>query len=223
MDCSTPSLPVPHHLPEFAQVHVHCIGGAIQPSHPLTPSSPSALNLSQHQGLFQWINGLHQMTKILELQHQSFQWIFRVDLPSDWLVWFPCCPRDSQESSPAPQFKASILCLLYGPGLTTVHDHWEDHAATAAKSLQSCPTLCDPIDSSPLGSSVPGILQARILEWVAISFSNAWKLKVKVKSLSRVRLSATPWTAAYQAPPSMGFSRQEYWRGLPLPSPFGDA
>ena len=93
------------------------------------------------------------------------------------------------------------------------------HAAAAAKSLQSCPTLCDPIDSSPTGSPVPGILQARILEWVAISFSNAWKWKVKVKSLSRVRLLATPWTAAYQAPPSMGFSRQEYWIGVPLPSP----
>ena len=83
-------------------------------------------------------------------------------------------------------------------------------AAAAAKSLQSCPTLCDPIDSSPLGSSVSGILQARILEWVAISFSNAWKWRAKAKSLSRVRLLATPWTAAFQAPPSMGFSRQEY-------------
>ena len=92
-------------------------------------------------------------------------------------------------------------------------------AAAAAKSLQSCRTLCDPIDGSPPGSAIPGILQARTLEWVAISFSNAWKWKVKVKSLSRVRLFATPWTAAYQAPPSMGFSRQEYWSGLPLPSP----
>ena len=77
-------------------------------------------------------------------------------------------------------------------------------AAAAAKSLQSCPTLCDPIDGSLLGSSVPGILQARILEWVAISFSNAWKWKVKVKSLSRAWLLATPWAAAYQAPPTMG-------------------
>ena len=92
------------------------------------------------------------------------------------------------------------------------------HAA-AAKSLQSCPTLCDPIDSSPPGSPVPGILQTRTLEWVAISFSSAWKWKVRVKTLSRVRLWATPWTAAYQAPPSMGFSRQEYWIGVPLPSP----
>ena len=92
-------------------------------------------------------------------------------------------------------------------------------AAAAAKSLQSCPTLCDPIDGSPSGSPVPGIVQARTLEWVAISFSNAWKWKVKVKSLSHVRLLATPWTAAHQAPQSMGFSRQEYWSGVPLPSP----
>ena len=92
-------------------------------------------------------------------------------------------------------------------------------AAAAAKPLQLCPTLCDPIDSSPSGFPVPGILQARTLEWVAISFSNAWKWKKKVKSLSRVRLLATPWTAAHQAPPSMGFSRQEYWSGLLLPSP----
>ena len=92
-------------------------------------------------------------------------------------------------------------------------------AAAAAKSLQSRPTLCDPIDGSPPGSPVPGILQARTLEWVAISFSKAWKWKVKVKSLSRVRLLATPWTAAHEAPPSMGFSRQEYWSGVPLPSP----
>ena len=88
----------------------------------------------------------------------------------------------------------------------------------SAKSLQSCPTLCDPIDGSPPGSSVPGILQARTLEWIAISFSNAWKWKVRVKSLSLAQLLATPWTAAYQATPSMGFSRQEYWSGVPLPS-----
>ena len=91
-------------------------------------------------------------------------------------------------------------------------------AAAAAKLLQSCPTLCDPIDGLLPGSSVPGILQARTLEWVAISFSNAWKWKVKMKTPSRVWLFATPWTAAYQAPPSMGFSRQEYWSGLPLPT-----
>ena len=91
-------------------------------------------------------------------------------------------------------------------------------AAAAAKLLQSCSTLCNLIDGSPPGSPVPGILQATTLEWVAISFSNAWKWKVKIKSLSRVWFFATPWTAAYQAPPSMGFSRQEYWSGVPLPS-----
>ena len=93
------------------------------------------------------------------------------------------------------------------------------YAAVAAKPLQSCPTLCDPIDGSPPGSAIPEILQARTLEWVAMSFFNAWKWKVKVKSLSRVRLLATAWTAAYQAPLSVGFSRQEYWSGVPLPSP----
>ena len=102
-------------------------------------------------------------------------------------------------------FNSSSQCLLC--------------AAAAAKSLQSCPNLCDPIDGSPPGSPVPGILQARTLEWVVISFSKAWKWKVKVKSLSRVWLFTTPWTAAHQAPLPMGLSRQEYWSGVPLPSP----
>jgi len=94
-----------------------------------------------------------------------------------------------------------------------------DTATAIAKLLQSCPTLCDLTDSLLPGSSVPGILQARPLEWVAISFSNAWKWKVKGNSLSHVQLLAIPWTAAYQAPLSIGFSRQEYWSGVPLPSP----
>ena len=92
-------------------------------------------------------------------------------------------------------------------------------AAAAAKSLQLCPTLCDPRNGSPPGSPIPANPQARTLEWVAISFSTVWKWKVKVKLLSCVRLLATPWTAAYQAPPSVGFSRQEYWSGVPFPSP----
>ena len=96
---------------------------------------------------------------------------------------------------------------------------WIAAAAAAAKSLQSCLTLCDPRDGSPRGPPVPGILQERTLEWVAISFSNVGKWKVKVKSFSCVRLFVTPWTAAYQAPPSMGFSKQEYWSGVPSPSP----
>ena len=111
---------------------------------------------------------------------------------------------------PRPLFKTNSMVASY---LVQVE---EAAAAAAAKSLQSCQTLCDPIDSSPLGSSVPGILQARILEWVAISFSNARKWKVKVKLLSRARLLVTPWTGAYQAPRSMGSSRQEYWSWVPL-------
>ena len=107
---------------------------------------------------------------------------------------------------------ASQLC-------TKPRGTWSLFAAAAAKSLQSCPTLCDPTDGSPPGSAVPRILQARTLEWVAIAFSTVWEWKVKVKLLGRVQLVATPWTAAYQAPPSMGFSRQEHWSGLPLPSP----
>ena len=109
-----------------------------------------------------------------------------------------------------------------------INGYVSDLAAAAAKWLQSCLTLCDPRDSSSPGSPVPGVLQARTLEWLAISFSNAWKWRVKMKSLrlstwklhSRVRLLVTPWTAVYQAPPSMGFSRQEYWSGVPLPSPY---
>ena len=114
-------------------------------------------------------------------------------------------------------------CLLE---FAQTHVHWVKDAIQPSHLLLllllshfSRVRLCDPMDSSPPGSPVPGILQARTLEWVAISFSNAWKRKVIVKSLSRVRLLATPWTAAFQAPPSMGFSRQEYWSGVPLPSP----
>ena len=113
-------------------------------------------------------------------------------------------------------FKLMILPIFHDKQVLLI----SLYAAAAATSLQSCPTLCNPIHGSPLGSAVPGILQARTLEWVAISFSNAGKWKVKVKSLSCARLLATPWTAAYQTPPSMGFSRQEYWSELPLLSPF---
>ena len=127
---------------------------------------------------------------------------------------------------PGPrQLPLSLLVPLQTLAQVTILPHHEClkfhyfGSAAAAKSLQSGPTLCDPIDGSPPGSHVPGILQARTLRWVAISFSSAWKWKVKVKSLSRVRLLATPWTVAHQAPPSMGFSRQECWSGVPLPSP----
>ena len=136
-------------------------------------------------------------------------WTFHLLTP-----WCPFVITLSPHLTSATQTHLTDIKQRSGP-LTS--PYWL--APAAAKSLQSCLTLCDPIDSSSPGSAVPGILQAKILEWVAISFSNAWKWKVKVKLLSCVRLLTTPWTAAYKAPLSMGFSRQEYWSGLPLPSP----
>ena len=121
MDYSTPGLLVPHHLLEFAQVHVHCIGDAIQLSHPLVPSSPSAFSLSQHQGLFQW--SLQQVTKVLELQHPSDEYSGLISFKMDWFDLFALSLSLSQESSPAPRFKSidsSALCLLYHLALTTV-------------------------------------------------------------------------------------------------------
>ena len=123
-----PGFPFLPHLLEFAQTHVYWVDDAIQPSHPLSPPSPPALSLSHYQGLFQWVGFSYKVAKILELQlqHQSFQWIFRTDFLYDWLVWSPCCPRDTQESSTAPQFESinfSVLSLLYGPAFTSVHNY----------------------------------------------------------------------------------------------------
>ena len=133
MDCSMPGLLVHHQLPEFTQTHVHWVGDAIQPSHPLLLPSPLSFNLSQHQGLFKWVSSSHQEVKLLEfqLQHQSFQWTFRADLLSDGLVGSPCRPRDSQESSPTPQFKSinsSAISFLCSPNLTSRHDYWKNHS-----------------------------------------------------------------------------------------------
>ena len=129
-------------------------------------------------------------------------------------------PGPPPENLPDPGIKPESLTspALEG-GFFTTSATWEAHS-NHAKSFQSCPTLWDPIDGGPPGSAVPGILQGRTLGWVAISFSSAWKWKVKVKLLSLVRLLATPWTAAHQESLSMGFSRQEYWSGVPLPSPY---
>ena len=132
MDCSTSSFPFCPHFPELTQTYVHWVGDAIQPSHPLLSLSPS-FNLSQHLGLFLWVGSLHQVGKVLELQlqHQSFQRIFRIDFLQDWLVWSPCSPRDSQKSSPTAQFKSissSVLSLLHSPTLTSIHDHRKNHS-----------------------------------------------------------------------------------------------
>ena len=122
-----------HQLPEFTQTHVHRVGDAIQPSHPLSSPSPPALNPSQHQGLFKWVSSSHEVAKVLEfqLQHQSFQRTPRPDLLNNGLVGSPCSPRDSQESSPTPQFKSInslVLSFLYSSTLTSIHDHWKNHS-----------------------------------------------------------------------------------------------
>ena len=133
MDCHTTGIPVHHQFPKFTQTHVLWVGDAIQPSHPLLSASPPALNHSQHQDLFKWVSSSHQVAKVLEfqLQHQSFQWIFRTDFLEDGLVGSPCSPRDSQESSLAPQFKSinsSALSFPYGSILTSMHDYGKNHS-----------------------------------------------------------------------------------------------
>ena len=133
MNRSTPGLPVHHHLPEFTQTPIHRVSDAIQPSHPLSSPSPPAPNPSQHQSLFQWVNSLREVAKVLEfwLQHHSLQRNPRADLLQNGLVGSPCSPRDSQESSPTPQFKSinsSALTFLHSPTLTSIHDHWKNNS-----------------------------------------------------------------------------------------------
>ena len=133
MDCSMSGLPAHHQLPELTQTHVHRVGDAIQPSHPLSSPSPPVSNLSQHQDLFKWVSSSHQVANLLEsqLEHQSFQWTPRTDLLYDGRVESPCSPRDSQESSPTPQFKSinsSVLSFLHSPTLTSIHDHRKNHS-----------------------------------------------------------------------------------------------
>ena len=186
-----------------------------------------------------WEESHFQLQKTLAQCKLNFNFSFISNLPP---------PRCHLVQLPSMAFPSTLLLLLLSrfscvrlcvTPWTAAHqallslgfsrqEHWSGvplpspsfhSAAAAAKSLQLCLTLCDPMDCSPPGSAVPRILQTRTLEWVAISFSNAGKWKVKMKSLSRVQLLVTPWTAAYQALPSIGFARQEYWSGVPLPSP----
>ena len=127
MDYSTPGFLIHHQLPQLAQTYAHWVANAIQPSHPLSSPSPPAFNLSQHQGLFQGVSSSHQVAKVLELQlqYQSFQWIFRTDFLWDWLIWSPCSPRNSQESSPTSQFKSinslalNFIIQISHPYMTT--------------------------------------------------------------------------------------------------------
>ena len=131
MDCTTPGFAVRHQLQELTQIHVHWVSDAIQPS--LSSPSPPAFSLSQHQGLFKWVSSSQQVAKVLEfqLQHQSFQWIFRVDFLLNWLVWSPCSSSESQEPSPAPQFESNnslALGLLYNPTVTSYMTTGKNHS-----------------------------------------------------------------------------------------------
>ena len=132
MDCSTPGFSVHHQLPELIQTHVYRVGDVIQPSHPLSSPSPPAFNLSQHQGLLKWVSSSHQVAKVLgfQLQHQSFQWIFRTDFLKDWLVGSPCSPRDFQECSTPHTVQKHwfISAQLYSPTLTSIHSYWKNHS-----------------------------------------------------------------------------------------------
>ena len=163
---------------------------------------------AEEPGGLQWMGSHGQMTEQLSMHTRVWE---------DARIW----AHWNHDFVMRPSYLGPVSCVFtswVSSGLTTQGSRYSlmAAAAAAAKSLQSCPTMCNPIDGSPPGS-IPGILQARTPEWVAISFSNAWKWKVKL--LSRVRLLATPWTAAYQAPQSMGFPRQEYWSGVPFSSP----
>ena len=243
MNCSTPGFPVHHQFLESTQTHVHWVSDAIQPSYPLLSPSPPALNLSHHQGLInesalriRWPKYWSFSFNISLFNEHSGLISFRMDWLDLLAVQGTLKSLLQHHSLKASilRYSAFYIVHLSHPYMTTgktkalTRQTFVDKvmsllfnmlSAAAAKPLQSCPTCCDPIDGRPPGSPVPGILQARTLGWVAISFSNAGKWKVKVKLLSRVRLFATPWTVAYQAPPSMGFSRQEYWSGVPSPSP----
>ena len=153
---------------------------------------------TKHKSTYTWNNEVHSL-----IEHPSNSSCLSSPLESIWLM------TTIQNPLHLPRSIWAVFWAMCGYMCSSLK------AAAAAMSLQSCPTLCDPMDGSPPGSPIPGILQARTLEWLAISFSNAWKWKVKVKSLSRVWLLAIPWATAYQAPSSMGFSRQEYWSGVP--------
>ena len=198
VECSMQGFPVPHHLPECTQVHVCWNGDAIQPSHPLSSTSPLAFHLCQHQGLFQWVSSSQQVAKVLEfqLQHQSFQWIFRSDFLQDWLdliaVWGTLKSLLQHHSSKSSILQCSVLFIvqLSHPYMTTGKNitltRWTFvgkimpllfnmlSVRMHAKSLQSCPTHCDPLDCSPPGSSVNGTFQEKVLEWVTMPFSREY-------------------------------------------------
>ena len=198
MDCSMPGLPVHHQLPEFTQTHVHWVGDAIQPSHSLSFPSPPAFNLSQHQGFFKWGSSSHQVAKALEfqLQHQSFQWIVRTDFLQDGLVGSPCSPRDSQESSPTPQFKSinsSALSFLSSPTLTSIHDYGKTIALTRQTFVGKVMSLLFNMLSRLVITFLPRSERLLISRLQSPSAVILEPLKIKSATVSTVSPSILPW------------------------------
>jgi len=245
MNCSTPGFPVDHQLeslPKLMSIESVMPSKHLILCHPLLllPSIYPSIRVFSNESVFriQWSKhwSFSFSFSISPCNEYSGLISFRINRFNLLAVQGTLKSLLQHHSSKASihQYSAFFIVQLSQPYMTTgktiALTRWtfvgkvmsrlfNMLAAAAAKSLQLCLTLCNPIDGSPPGSTVPEILQARTLEWVAISFSNAGKWKVKGKSLSRVRFLVTPWTAAHQVPPSMEFSRQECWSGVPLPSP----
>ena len=187
MDCSTPGLPVYHQLPEFIQTHVHWVSDAIQPSHPLSSPSPLTFTLSQHQGIFQWVSSSHHVAKVLEfqLQHQSFQWIFGTDFLQDELVGSPCSPRNSQESSPTPQFRSIdslVISFLYSPTRTSIHDYWKTIALTRWTFVGKVMSLLFNMLSKLVKTFLPRCKHL-LISWLHSSSAVIWEPQ-KIKSVT---------------------------------------
>ena len=217
MNHSTPGLPVHHQLPEFTQTLVHQVGDAIQPSHPLSSPSPPAPSPSQHQGLFQWVNSSHEVAQVLkfQLQHQSFQWTPRTDLLQDGMVGSPCSPRDSQESSPTPQFKSinsSALSFLHSPTVTSIHDHRKNHsldglgrAGNGTPLQYSC--LENPMEWGAWWATVHGVAKSQT--WLSdFTFTfHFHALEKEMATHSRVLAWRIPGTGEPGGLPFMGSHR----------------
>ena len=211
MNRSTPALLVHHQLPEFTQTHVHRGGDAVQPSHPLSPTPP-APNNSQHQGLFQWVSSLHEVAKALELQlqHQSFQWTPRTDLLEEGLVGSPCIPRDSQESSPTPQFQSihsSALSFLHSPNLKSMHNHWKKHRLA---QMDLCGKVISLLFNILSRWVIPFLPRSKLLLFIYFfKFYFIFKLYIIVLVLPNIKMNPPQ---VYMCSPS--------WILLPPPSPY---
>ena len=197
MGCSITGFPILRYLLELAQTHVHCVNNAIQPSHPLSTSSPPAFNLSQHQHLLQWVISSYQVAKVLELQHKSFQLIFRTELIYDWLVWSPCSPRDSQDISPTPRFesvKFLALSFPYSPTLTFKHDFWKNHSFDYVDFCWQVMSLFFTMLSLLVISSIPRSKHL-LISWLKSPYAVILEpLKVKSVTVSIVYPIYLPWS-----------------------------